>query len=94
VVWLIGGESQIVPKSDMPAAGHRSELAHELLDELRTVDGQGRATKNRIIRIVAASKTSVTEATSCSSATGGTPWTVRARKLRHRPGLSGLRDIE
>ncbi|HEY8826560.1 MAG TPA: IS110 family transposase [Jatrophihabitantaceae bacterium] len=39
----------------------RLELAHELLDELRTVDEQRRATKNRITRIVAASKTSVTD---------------------------------
>src|SRR4051794_6368903 len=37
----------------------RLELAHELLDELRTVDEQRRATKNRITRIVAASKTSI-----------------------------------
>lgn len=39
----------------------RLELAHELLDELRTVDEQRRATKRRITRIVAASKTSVTD---------------------------------
>ena len=39
----------------------RLELAYELLDELRTVDEQRRATKNRITRIVAASKTSITD---------------------------------
>jgi transposase len=39
----------------------RLELAHELLDELRIVDEQRRATKNRITRIVAATKTSVTD---------------------------------
>jgi transposase len=39
----------------------RLELAHELLDELRTVDAQRRATKSRITRIVAASRTSVTD---------------------------------
>jgi transposase len=39
----------------------RLELSHELLDELRTVDEQRRATQNRITRIVAASKTSITD---------------------------------
>ena len=39
----------------------RLELAHELLEELRIVDEQRRATKNRITRIVAATKTSVTD---------------------------------
>ena len=39
----------------------RLELAHQLLDELRIVDEQRRATKNRITRIVAATKTSVTD---------------------------------
>lgn len=39
----------------------RLELAHELLDELRTVDEQRRVTKNRIARIVTASNTSVTD---------------------------------
>jgi transposase len=39
----------------------RLELAYELLDELRTVAEQRRTTKNRITRIVAASKTSVTD---------------------------------
>jgi transposase len=39
----------------------RLELAYELLDELRAVDQQRRSTKNRITRIVAASKTSVTD---------------------------------
>jgi hypothetical protein len=39
----------------------RLELAYELLDELRTVAEQRRATKNRITRIVAAAKTSVTD---------------------------------
>ena len=39
----------------------RLELAYELLDELRTVAEQRRATKNRITRIVAASKTSITD---------------------------------
>jgi transposase len=39
----------------------RLELAYELLDELRTVAEQRRTTKNRIARIVAASKTSVTD---------------------------------
>ncbi len=39
----------------------RLELAYELLDELRAVAEQRRTTKNRITRIVAASKTSVTD---------------------------------
>jgi transposase len=39
----------------------RLELAHELLDELRSVDQQRRATKNRLTRIIAASKTSITD---------------------------------
>lgn len=39
----------------------RLELAYELLDELRTLAEQRRTTKNRIARIVAASKTSVTD---------------------------------
>jgi transposase len=39
----------------------RLELAYELLDELRTIAEQRRATKNRITRIVAASKTSITD---------------------------------
>jgi transposase len=39
----------------------RLELAYELLDELRTVAEQRRTTKNRITRIVAASKTSITD---------------------------------
>src|SRR3954454_7711828 len=39
----------------------RLELAHELLDELRTIAEQRRATKNRITRIVAAAKTNLTD---------------------------------
>jgi transposase len=39
----------------------RLELAHELLDELRTVAEQRRATRKRITRIVAASESSVTD---------------------------------
>lgn len=39
----------------------RLELAYELLDELRTVAQQRRATKNRIARIITASKTSITD---------------------------------
>lgn len=39
----------------------RLELAYELLDELRTLAEQRRTTKNRIARIVGASKTSVTD---------------------------------
>jgi transposase len=51
--------ADITPLGATDAA--RLELAHELLDELRTVDEQRRTTKNRITRIVAASKTSVTD---------------------------------
>jgi transposase len=43
------------------AAAGRLELAKELLDELRRVDEQRRATKRRITRIVAASPTSLTD---------------------------------
>ena len=43
------------------AATARLELAHELLDELRSLDEQRRATKTRIARIVAASPTSLTD---------------------------------
>ena len=39
----------------------RLELARELFDELRTVDEQRRATRTRITRLVAASKTGVTD---------------------------------
>ena len=49
----------IVPRGATAAA--RLELAHDLLAELRAVDEQRRATKNRISRIVAASKTSLTD---------------------------------
>jgi transposase len=44
-----------------PPIPARIELAYELLDELRTIADQRRVTKNRITRIVAASKTSITD---------------------------------
>jgi transposase len=43
------------------AATARLELAHELLDELRSIDQRRRATKNRIARMIAESGTSLTE---------------------------------
>ena len=42
-------------------AAARLELAHELLDELHNIDEQLRSTKKRITRIVAASKTTLTD---------------------------------
>jgi transposase len=51
--------AEITPRGATDTA--RLELAHELLDELRTVAEQRRTTKNRITRIVAASKTSITD---------------------------------
>ncbi len=51
--------AEITPLGATDAA--RLELAYELLDELRTIAEQRRTTKNRITRIVAASKTSITD---------------------------------
>jgi transposase len=51
--------ADITPRGATDTA--RLELAYELLDELRTIAEQRRATKNRIARIVAASKTSITD---------------------------------
>jgi transposase len=51
--------ANITPLGATDAA--RLELAYEQLDELRTIDQQRRATKNRITRIIAASKTSITD---------------------------------
>jgi transposase len=51
--------ADIVPLGATAAA--RLELAHELLDRLRNVDEQLRSTKRGITRIVAASKTTLTD---------------------------------
>jgi transposase len=51
--------ADIVPLGATAAA--RLELAHELLDELHNIDEQLRSTKRRITRIVAASKTTLTD---------------------------------
>jgi alkylation response protein AidB-like acyl-CoA dehydrogenase len=51
--------ADIVPLGSTAAA--RLELAHELLDQLHNIDEQLRSTERRIIRIVAASKTTLTD---------------------------------